>query len=299
MLLVVSSAVFRCCICFLTFQKTPSINAETVSNVNSNNHNSNQIYLDVKPANTTAYLEAIRHVPLSTYKLAYERSKANRVRVGVLGPELSVLIPDAVDILPKRVLPPLEKGGEPIILKNVPIVNDQTLFFYAIGAVKELDSIILTMEKQLDNQVEIYNELQGEVAKIERMFEKVSDEGSQVKMREVAANAKLLKAKLDVELERQKSDQEYAKAQKEVDAQMIKRNEEMTKKRLEQENDAAKLRYDLGIKKKLEANRLTEAVRSKSAEALSKIDHEQSLEKERAAQKIKEETEKVCIISCH
>ena len=44
-----------------------------------------QIYLDVKPFNTSKSLEALRRVPLMTYKLSYERSNTNRVRIGMIG----------------------------------------------------------------------------------------------------------------------------------------------------------------------------------------------------------------------
>ena len=69
-----------------------------------------QIYLDVKPANTTWHLEALRRVPLMAYKLSYERSNTNRVRIGMIGPELNDIIPEAVEIIPERILPPIQKG---------------------------------------------------------------------------------------------------------------------------------------------------------------------------------------------
>ena len=37
-----------------------------------------QIFLDVQEANTTWHLEAIRALPLSNYRLSYERSKSDR-----------------------------------------------------------------------------------------------------------------------------------------------------------------------------------------------------------------------------
>lgn len=253
-----------------------------------------QIYKDVKPANTTFHLETIRQVPLSTYKLSYERSsKANRIRVGVIGPELAALIPDAVDILPKRILPPLEKGGNSLTLTNIPIVNDQTLFFYGIGAVKELDKIISGLESQLDIQVQTFLSLQEEVTRVERMFEETSDGGSQLRMRELAAKAKLSKASLDLELERRISEEEYINLLQQTEMEQVQRSESITKNRLDQENKASKLRYDQNAKQKLEASRLIEAARSLSAEAISKIEHQRTLENQRAAQKIKEETEKV------
>lgn len=91
---------------------------------------SDTIYLDVKPANTTLHLESIRRLPLSSYRLTYERSDSERRRVGVVGDQLAAIVPDAVDIIQKRTLPPREKGGKPVVLTNFPSVNEQTLFMY-------------------------------------------------------------------------------------------------------------------------------------------------------------------------
>ena len=84
--------------------------ASSQTNNNNNHHHEQIIYLDVKPANTTMHLESIRQLPLSTYRLSYERStststnnnKEERKRVGVVGSELASIIPDAVDIVPRR-----------------------------------------------------------------------------------------------------------------------------------------------------------------------------------------------------
>ena len=97
-------------------------------------------------------------------------------------------------------------------------------------------------------------------------------------------------------MERKESDEEYANALKQTEMQQIQRSESMTKARLEQENRAAKVRYDHSTKKKIEASRLIEVAKSQSAEAKSKIEYELALQNQRASQKIKEQTEKVCLL---
>ena len=72
-------------------------------------------------------------LPLSTFRLSYERSNSKRKRVGVIGPELAKVIPDAVEIS-KRTLPPRERGQPPTVLENFPSVNENTLFMYSVGA---------------------------------------------------------------------------------------------------------------------------------------------------------------------
>ena len=73
-------------------------------------------------------------MPISSYKLEYERSK-NRTRVGVVGPNVA-LVPEVVEFVPKRVMPPIEKGGKPVELFNVPIVNEQKLFMLNVSSNK-------------------------------------------------------------------------------------------------------------------------------------------------------------------
>lgn len=75
---------------------------------------------------------------MSTYRLSHERSGVDRVRIGVVGDILAEIVPDAVDLVAKRKIPPLEKGGEPITVRNVPVINDQMIFMYGLGATKEV-----------------------------------------------------------------------------------------------------------------------------------------------------------------
>ena len=70
-------------------------------------------YVDPIPLNTTACLDSIHHLPLSTYRLAHD---PDRLRIGVPpSPDVAAALPEAVDILPVQVLPPRTKGGERII----------------------------------------------------------------------------------------------------------------------------------------------------------------------------------------
>ena len=59
-----------------------------------------------------------------------------------MGPEVAAVIPEAVEIVPKRTLPPKVKGGKPVVIENVPVVHEQTLFMYGVGATKEMVKIL-------------------------------------------------------------------------------------------------------------------------------------------------------------
>ena len=62
--------------------------ADERSKISKTNENVNQIYVDVEEADTKAHLEAIKNLPISTYKLSYERGGHGRTRVGPVGPEV-------------------------------------------------------------------------------------------------------------------------------------------------------------------------------------------------------------------
>ena len=127
-----------------------------VAAVAASSHPTNQMYLDVQQVNTSMHLESIRKLPLSTYRLSYERSidtkQPHRKRVGVVGSELASIIPDAVDIVPQRTLPPRTKGEKPIVLHNFPSINEQTLFMYSVGGVQELAKMMTELESRANNQ---------------------------------------------------------------------------------------------------------------------------------------------------
>jgi len=63
---------------------------ETMGEEGGINKGIEQIYLDVEEADTKIHLEAIKNLPIHTYKLSYERGGQGRTRVGPVGPEVSV-----------------------------------------------------------------------------------------------------------------------------------------------------------------------------------------------------------------
>ncbi len=130
------------------------------------------------------HLETIRMLLLTTFRLSYD---SKRKHVGVIGPMLAAVIPDAVDIVPKRTLPPREKGVKPIILENFPSVNEQTLFMYSIGATQELAQILSELSSQAEIQTREITSIHGEVTQLEKIISSSSDRGAELRMREAAA----------------------------------------------------------------------------------------------------------------
>ena len=254
---------------------------------------SRQIYLDVKPANTTLHLESIRALPLSTYRFSFERSNVDRVRVGVIGPELAAIIPDAVDIVPTKTLPPMEKGGSPIVLKNFPVINEQTIFMYGIGATQELDMRLEDLHKTLNEQVDRVGDLFGEVAQLEQALSISSDGAAEMRMRAAVAESKIARSEMELDIQRAKDEEEYSKAQKDAELDQIKKSEELTLARLGKEDIAARERAEDAMKMKFEANQKVERARAEAADATSAIEHERALAMQRASEREKSKTAKV------
>eukprot|EP00519_Triparma_laevis_P013417 CAMPEP_0182490716 /NCGR_PEP_ID=MMETSP1321-20130603/470_1 /TAXON_ID=91990 /ORGANISM="Bolidomonas sp., Strain RCC1657" /LENGTH=734 /DNA_ID=CAMNT_0024692941 /DNA_START=28 /DNA_END=2229 /DNA_ORIENTATION=+ len=250
----------------------------------------NQIYLDVSEADTNMHLEAIRDLPLSTYKLSYERGGQGRTRVGPVGPEVAAIIPEAVEIVPKRTLPPLEKGGEKVVIENVPVVHEQTLFMYGVGATKEMIKILDKLEKEMEEEVERSAQIEMEISRLEELTANSMDGGAEVRMRSSAAEAKQIRSELDLELERAKEEIEYAELMKEQEVAQLKKNEDLVLARLKKEDEAARKRAEATMAKKLETAMKMEEERAKGEESISAAQHERELEIQRTKEMMKAET---------
>lgn len=212
-----------------------------------------------------------------------------------MGNNLADVIPDAVEIVPKRVLPPLEKGGEPITLYDVPVVNENTLFMYGVGATKELIDIVEDLRDKMSEQVERVMNLYGETAKLEHLMSKSSNEEAELRMRAAVAEAEALRAEMDVEIQRASDDEEFTKAQKEAELAQIRRNNQLTNERLRKEDEVSRLRAKEDLKVKFESNRRLEAARNNAAMLLSSVEYERELALQKTREDLKAQTAKVRI----
>ncbi len=255
----------------------------------SKSHN-HQVYLDVEPANTEHLLKVIRALNISTYRLSYERT--NRLRIGAIGPQIAELVPDAVELVPKRVLPPLEKGGEPIVLHNVPVVNDNVLFMYGVGATQELIRNVESLKDDLSQQVDRVMELVGETVKLEHIVSKSSDGEEEMRIRSSIAQAEKVKTELDIEIRRAEDEKEHLRLQEERELAQIQRNEELTMVRLTKEEEMAKHRAEEEMRIRFEVNRKIEKARSEAIEQTSLIEFEREILLQNASEEMKARTGK-------
>ena len=188
------------------------------------------------------------------------------------------MIPEAVEIVPKRTLPPKVKGGKPVEIFNVPVVHDQTLFMYGIGATKEMAKILQGLESKIEDELAKSAKIEANVDKLEELTTSSMDGGAEVRMRASLADAKKLQAELEIEMERVKEATEYAEMVKEQELKQLERNEELVLARLGREDEAARLRAEAQMRKKLETAMQIEEARATSEEMQSAAMHERELE---------------------
>jgi len=58
--------------------------------------------------------------------------------MGVLPADAALYFPEAVDIVNRYTLPPREKGSDPIVLNNFPVVDKNALFMHGLAAIQNL-----------------------------------------------------------------------------------------------------------------------------------------------------------------
>jgi hypothetical protein len=254
-----------------------------------------QAYLDVEPVDTARFLDIIRAVNISKYRLSYERSGSNRMRIGAIGSELASIMPEAVDLVPKRVLPPLEQGGEPVILRDIPVVNEQTLFTAGVGATKELISKMDALSGSISGQIDQVGDLFGEMAKLEHLISQSSVIREDLEMKSSITEAKIAKFEFERETKRFEEEAAYLETQRQMELERIKQNEELTISRMKQEGEAAQARAREELKRKFEASRRIEQSRNDAAAELSKLQLERDIALQKASEEMAAQSAKVRI----
>lgn len=235
---------------------TTSSVEDNVSHATRNNH----IYLDVLPANTTYFLESLRRIPLSTFRLVNDK---DRKRVGIIGHDLARIIPDAVSILPDRTLPTPKKnkggGGEATTtLRNFPTVNEPAVFMYNVGATQELAKLIDRLQMETSDQMKRILSMYTELGQLEQLLSLTTGENSTLRMKEAASKAAIKKNEVEMELLLAKHQQERAEVARASEDEQLRKSEELTLARMRREDEAARLQAERAMLSKFEASQRIE-----------------------------------------
>jgi len=231
---------------------------DNVSHATANN----QIYLDVHPVNTTSFLESLRKLPLSSFRLTNDK---DRTRVGIIGQDLARIIPDAVSILPDQVLPTPKKKNKgeaaqttSTTLRNFPSVNDGLVFMYSVGATQELAKLMDRLLNDSDEQMERISSIFSEINQFEQLLSLTTGENSTLRMKEAASKAAIIKNGMELELLRAKHEQERAEMTRVSEEEQLRKSEEMTLARIKTDNEAARLQAERAMLAKFEASQRIE-----------------------------------------
>lgn len=243
------------------------------------------IYFDILPANTSEYLDIIRRLPVSKYRLSYD---PDRVRIGIVGPVAAAVVPDAVDIVPSQIIPPRKPGGKNTVLRNVPIINEMSIFNRGVGAVQELAKMMDEADLLLDAQINRVIDLTSQVEQLEEDMALSTDGEAEMRVRAAATEAKIAKHDLELELQRAKNEEEYDRVNQQAEEEHIRRSENMTLQRLVREDDAARARAEQEMVLKLETSQQLEQAKYESDEVKSAIEHQRALLVQHAFESTKE-----------
>ena len=246
-----------------------------------------QTYLDAEPVDSNHFLDLIKEINISHFRLH------SKERLGAIGPEIATLIPEAVEIVPKRILPPTVKGGEPIVLHDVPVVNDNMIFWISVGAqqalIKRVESLADSLSYQVDQVVRLF----GETAKLENLLSESSSLESDLLMKASIAEAKIAQSDLEIDIQRAEGEADYYDLQKQMEMMELKRNEELVALRLAQEEETSRSQAEEEMRIRFETNAKIDRARNDAAEALSLMQFERDISLQSVSEKMKAESAKV------
>lgn len=277
----------------ISFHGTFSIDQTKKRNQPQLEPHSNQIYLDVRPANTSHHLWMIRQLPLSTYRYSYDRE---RIRVGVVlaggggsDEKIQTIIPEAVDILPMKRLP------DKRVLKNVPIVNEQTLFFYGIGAIQELDFHVHNISQHFQTHSQKMKNFNQNLKLVEQKLEKQSDGKFEFQVRQNKAQVKSMEAKISLEKEKLKHEVEYIQSFERNEVARMERDSLQQKAQLKHSLKAQKIQHLEKLKHKLQTSTLLELSKQKSQNSLNEAQNQRLLEIQKQTHELERQKELLII----
>jgi len=254
-----------------------------------------QVYVDVEPINTTRHLETIQSLPIYKYSFAHERARLGdniRSRIGVILKENNALVDDFIEVIPKRALPPTEKGGSQVILRDFPAVDEQKLFMYGIGAVQELSKQANHINYRILEHVEHLSKLTSELNRLKSILTTSSEKQSEVRIKKAETEENRLKMLIDLDIQKAKEEEEYAERAEELERIKMEKNEELVKARLLREDESARKRAEAMMQKKLETAKRLEESKEKAASILSDAEYERQIKLQEATELLKAETAK-------
>lgn len=224
----------------------------------------------------------------------YRLGDDDKIRIGIIGPEVAQFLPEAVELIHKR--PGDRRGGFKNIDTNdggFPTVNEHALFMYGVGATKELAKQMEQISQSMEEQKERIMRLYDTAMDIEKAFNKSSDDSAELRIKGALHRAEIARMEMDIAFQRAENTKEYLKKQEQAEIAQIELNERLNLELLEKEREAAKKRTEEAMLLKLEASQKVEKARMEAAEELSRMQHEKNIALQKATEEMKIQTAKV------
>lgn len=122
----------------------------------------------------------------------YRLGDDDKIRIGIIGPEVAQYVPDAVELIQNR--PGDRRGGSRNADSNdrgFPTVNEHTLFMYGIGATKELAKQVGQISQFMIEQRERIMQLYYTAQDLEKIFNQTRDNSAELRMKETLQRAEI------------------------------------------------------------------------------------------------------------
>ncbi|EJK64310.1 hypothetical protein THAOC_14970, partial [Thalassiosira oceanica] len=245
-------------------------------------------YIDVEDLDTAAALDAMERLTVRRFRLSSDQGRhcANSVcPFRTSSTDLASALPTAVDF----VHAPSSKEGDGDT-SHLIVQNNEAVFYHSVGAVQELSKQFSELVNATDYNARRIAELYADWLQLEMITSTSLSNTTKLALRRKAAEAAIEKSNMEMELLRSRSEKEYAQVQEQLEAEQLAKSERMALDRLKREDEASKRRTAELMRAKFEASQRIAAHRSHTAEAIARVEHEQKMILQRAAEEVKVKT---------
>ncbi|RLN72313.1 hypothetical protein BBJ28_00020440 [Nothophytophthora sp. Chile5] len=194
--------------------------------------------MNVQDANLSESLELLTKLALKRFEFKYDSVEGRANQLGLLGPELRAVAPEAVQILPERFVFDRDGRGK-IALQDFHVVDKDALYMHNLGATQQL---ILQQRGQQQELLQLRKLTEVQQQKIDELQGYLDQEASaQLVQKRLIAEAELAQTEKLIEEARVRGEEERATLDLKRDHELQLETEKhaLAQQRL-QEDDAAR-----------------------------------------------------------
>lgn len=235
---------------------------------------------NVHEANVSESLELLTKLALKRFEFKYDSVEGRTTQLGILGPELRALAPEAVQVLPERFV--FDRDGKSkIALLDFHVVDKDALYMHNLGATQQLilnlrslQQEILELRKVVATQQTKIDELQGyleQEASVQLVEKRKIAEAEVAKAEKLIEEAKTRGKEERETLDRKRDHELKVEAEKHALAQQRLREEDASRR--DQNRDLVQLQEESNVRIERARRETEEVLKEKQLEA----DHARAL----------------------